>query len=193
MLTVPEIVRSVYGVFRLARLDPIGMEWLDRSVDGFWRSFRVAILVLPLEIATYAILLAQVGPLAPIGRILAVGAIGYAIAWTVFPVLSHPLIVALGQAARYPGYIVALNWSRVVIYAVVIPLSLVAYESPPGFAFILQMLFYVGWGTYHWFIARTALGVPTAPAIGLTLLEMVLIFITDHVALTMMTVAPAAA
>ena len=50
MLTIPEIVRSVYGVWRLARFDAIGMEWLDRTDEGFWRSFRVAILLLPVEL-----------------------------------------------------------------------------------------------------------------------------------------------
>ena len=35
----PEINSSIYGAWRLARRDPGGMNYMNLSVDGFWRSF----------------------------------------------------------------------------------------------------------------------------------------------------------
>jgi hypothetical protein len=192
MLTTSEIVRSVYGAWRLARLDPIGMEWLDRSPEGFWRSFRVALLVLPLEIATNVILLTQMEQHEPLARIVAVAGIAYVIAWTAFPVLSHPLVGALGRAERYPGYITAINWSRVIVYAVVVPVMLLTAQSPAGFATLLLIGFYAFFGVYQWFIAKTALDLGAGPAAGLTMMEIALLIVIDHVAVAMMTVAPPA-
>ena len=186
MLSISEIVRSVYGIWRLARFDSIGMQWLDRTDEGFWRSFRVALLLAPVEIVMNAILVAHLEYPEPLPYIAVVAGIAYVISWTVFPVLSQPLIGALGRAERYAGYITALNWSRVLIYAVVVPLALISYAAGPGVASVLQLAFYVGLGAYHWFITRTALDLSAGPAVGLTLMEMTLLMITDHAALAMM-------
>ena len=86
MLNLAEIVRSVYGAWRLAHLDPAGMTYFDRTEEGFWRSFRVAILVAP----AYALLIAldyatpSADPAAPVAtvslfRLVAIESIAYAI------------------------------------------------------------------------------------------------------------------
>ena len=189
MLSSAEIVRSVYGAIRLARLDPIGMEWLDRSPEGCWRSFRVAILLLPLEIVMTGIVLSQASELEPFLRVLVVGTIAYVISWTVFPVLSYPLVRALGKEDRYPGFIAAINWSRVVVYAVAVPTALLIVEGPPGLAPFLQFAFYIAFVTYHWFIARTALEIPGPGALGFSVMQLLLLLTVDNVAFAMMTVA----
>ena len=45
---------SIYGAYRLARLDAAGMSYFDTSVAGFWRSFFAAVIIAPF----YAMLLA---------------------------------------------------------------------------------------------------------------------------------------
>ena len=42
-----EVLRSLYGAYRLAFLDQSGMAHFNLSVDGFWRSFFAAVLVAP--------------------------------------------------------------------------------------------------------------------------------------------------
>ena len=187
MLSSAEIVRSVYGVIRLARLDPIGLEWMDRSAEGCLRSFQVAILMLPLEIALSAIILSQAAALAPFAQLLAAGVIFYVISWTVFPVLCHPLIRAIGREDRYPGFIAAINWSRIVIYVVAVPLALIMIEGPIGLARLLQLAFYVAFVGYHWFIAKTALDIPGPGALGFAVMELFLLYTIDNVAFAMMT------
>lgn len=186
MLTLPEIVRSVYGIWRLARFDAIGMEWLDRTEEGFWRSFRVAILLLPVEIAMTALLVSHIENPEPLPYIAVVVGIGYVISWTAFPVAARPLIVALGRTERYAAYITALNWSRILIYAVVVPLSLLGFSTTSPIVHVLFLAFYVAWGAFHFFITRTALDLDIIPSMGLTMMEMLLIITTDHVTLLMM-------
>ena len=42
-----EVIRSIYGAWRLPWLDRSGMGHFNLSVDGFWRSFFAAVLVAP--------------------------------------------------------------------------------------------------------------------------------------------------
>ena len=41
------VIRSIYGAWRLALLDPSGLNWFDVSIEGFWRSFFAAAIVAP--------------------------------------------------------------------------------------------------------------------------------------------------
>ena len=58
MLSLAEIGPALYGAWRLAHFDPDGMRYFDRSIAGFWRSFRVALLGAPLWIIILAVNLA---------------------------------------------------------------------------------------------------------------------------------------
>ena len=185
MLTIPEIVRSVYGVWRLARFDSIGMQWLDRTDDGFWRSFRVALLLVPVEIIMTAIVLSHMQGSEPLGYVIVSVGIGYVVAWTVFPVLSQPLIAALGRSERYAQYITAINWSSVLLAAATLALGALSFVVPPAIFDLFRFAYFVGWAVYHWFITRTALDLPIGPAAGLTLMEMVLIITTSQVTIMM--------
>ena len=39
MIARHEVLLSLYGVWRLFLRDPRGIEWLDVSIEGFWKSF----------------------------------------------------------------------------------------------------------------------------------------------------------
>jgi hypothetical protein len=48
-MTVPawtEVQLAVRGALRLARGDPRGLDFFDASIDGFWRSFRAALVAI---------------------------------------------------------------------------------------------------------------------------------------------------
>ena len=48
MPTVVEFVYVLRGLSRLVQFDIGGLGYFDRSIEGFWRSFRVALLIAPL-------------------------------------------------------------------------------------------------------------------------------------------------
>lgn len=192
MLTLPEIVRSVYGVWRLARFDAIGMEWLDRTDEGFWRSFRVAILLIPVEIVMNVIAFSHRPFSQPLGYVIVCIGIGYVVSWTAYPVVSHPLIAALGRSERYAQYITAINWSSVVLAGAALLLGALSFIVTADVFDLFRFAYFVGWAVYHWFITRTALDLPAGPAAGLTLLELVVIIATSQVMMMMIsTGAPA--
>jgi hypothetical protein len=176
MITAREVSYGLFGAWRLAHLDPRGMEYFDTSVEGFWRSFWTAALMAP----PYAILVMLQLSDRPDDwdelRVLLVEGIGYTIAWTAFPLAVWYLLGALGKQQRYIPYIVAYNWSNLIQIAVMLPVA--ALEASGGLPGpVTGIVFIAAFGFvlfYQYFIARTALEVDIAIAAGLVFIDLML-------------------
>lgn len=188
MLTIRELVRSIYGTWRLAHLDPGGMVFFDATTEGFWRSFRVAILLLPIELLALGLRLGMQPSEAGFGRILAVDLIGYAIGWMAFPLAAYYLVAALGREKEYVGYIVAYNWSSILQMGVhLVVLTLAAGQMLPDLA--LDLLDWIALAAvlgYVWFIAKTALRIGNLPAVGLVAIDVMISFLIAGIEIPMM-------
>src|SRR6266403_91977 len=95
-----EVRLAMIGALRLARGDRGGLSCFDRSLDGFWRSFRAAVIGYPL----YLVLLSMrvtVGEWERSGALLiiTVETIAYVIAWTAFPLM---MLIVTQRIARRP-------------------------------------------------------------------------------------------
>ena len=110
-----EVRLALTGALRLARGDARGLDCFNQTEEGFWHSFRAAVLCYPL----YLILLSfpiQVGDTVvevDVGRYFAVETIHFVISWVAFPLLMLPLVDRLGRSQRYFGFMVAYNWCQV--------------------------------------------------------------------------------
>lgn len=181
MPTLQHTLMSVYGAYRLARLDAAGMAFFDTTTAGFWRSFFAAVIVAPF----YATLLALRFPAIaaetdPTRFVLAEG-IAYVVAWVAYPLVIAALTRRLGCWSRYPGYIVAYNWSMVLQIAAVLTLATVSRSGvlPADAGQFLGLVVYALILGYVWFIARTALGVPGGTAAGIVVLDVALSIAID--------------
>ena len=176
MITSREVSYGVFGAWRLAHLDPRGMQYFDTSIEGFWRSFWAAALMAPL----YALLVilqlvqreADWDPL----RVVLVETIGYAIAWTAFPLAAWYLLAALGKQHRFIPYIVAYNWSNLIQMAVMLPVAALdaADGLPSPLTGIVFMAALAAVLFYQYFIARTALEVDISIAAGLVFVDLMI-------------------
>lgn len=176
MITAREVSYGLFGAWRLAHLDPRGMDYFDTTIEGFWRSFWAAVLMIPPYIVLVLLQLGQRetdwDPL----RVLLVETIGYAIAWTAFPLAAFYVLAALGKQQRYVAYIVAYNWSNLIQIAVMLPVAaLEATGALPGgvstslfIAALASILF------YQYYITRVALDVDIAIAVGLVFIDLML-------------------
>lgn len=176
MLTAREIVRSTYGTWRLAHGDAGGMAYFDATEEGFWRSFRVAILLLPVQFLILALQLAIRPSGADLARVVSVDLIAYAIGWMAFPLAAHYLVMAIDREREYVGYIVAYNWSAILQTGVhLVMLTLVAGDMLPAAVLsVLGLVVFVALRAYVWFIAKAALGVGGMPAAGLVAVDVVI-------------------
>lgn len=174
MPTWPEITRSVFGAWRLARWDPGGMNYFDLSTRGFWRSFGAAVLVLPVYI--YFVAVNFHGTDAGAAWFVIVKALAYGAAWSAFPILMVGLARILNLTGNYIPFIIASNWASVLQVLLFIPVNTFAafggLES--GFGALLYLLTMTIVLVYQWFVARTALQTTKTIAGGLVAVDLFL-------------------
>ena len=175
-----EVRLALAGTWRLARGDRGGLSYFDRSFDGFWRSFRAAIISYPL----YLVLLAMrvsVGDWQRSGglRIVTVETIGYVIGWVAFPLLMMTVTQRLGRAHRFFDFMVPYNWCQLPQSALFV-LAGLAVEGgmlgpQPGESIgIVAVFATLVYEWYVWYIARVALDTTTLAAVFVALLDLVL-------------------
>lgn len=176
IITVREISYSLYGAWRLAHLDPRGMQYFDTSVNGFWRSFWAAVVMAPAYVLIVILRLMDRPTTSGSLRIAAIEIIAYVIGWTAFPLAAWYLLSALGKQDRYFGYIVAYNWANVLQILVYLPVTALDTSGalPDPVVAVLAMAATAAVIYYQYFIARTALEVDMAVAAGLVFMDLML-------------------
>ncbi len=182
MLSAREAAYSLYGAYRLARLDSGGLDYFDDSLEGFWRSFYAAAFIAPpfalLLAFRYADGMVTARPL----PYAAIEAIAYVIAWVAFPVAMLTVAKMLDRERRLIGFLVAYNWAAVLQNALYLPIPMMGITgvltvtAANGMG-MLALLLILG---YTWFITKTALEVTATAAAGIVALDLGLsIFITS--------------
>jgi hypothetical protein len=169
-----EVMRSLYGAWRLACLDQEGMRFFNLTVEGFWRSFFAALLVAP----GYAVLvgdqLSQQPPAASLGWLILVQTAAYLVGWAAFPLAALAITAWLRLSQHYVALIVAVNWAVVLQVAVFLAAILLARALPPGLGDLILMAVMLAAIAYQWFITRTALQTSGSIALMLVLFDLVL-------------------
>jgi len=182
MLARDEVVRSLAGAWRLFLDRPDAMRFFDISLDGFWRSFAAVILVLPsyalTALAEYQVVLSDMVPddgfsdaAFSINKVVALG-----LEWLALPLVLALLAQPLGITRTYVGFIVARNWCSVIA---VLPFGAVSLLFVLGMfgmdvANFLWLAAVIVVLRYNFLIARRALNVGTAFAIGIVILDLAL-------------------
>ena len=168
-----EIARSLTGAWRLLLLDPGAMRQFDISIGGFWRSFFAALLVAPLYVlrglldpAAIEVEAAGVGH--AVGQVLA-----YVLAWAAFPVAMIFIARFLDLRSAYVGFIVALNWARVLQAVLLVAVSGAAAVAGAGSDF-LTVTAIGAVLAYQWVVTRTALATTGPVAAALVIIDALL-------------------
>jgi hypothetical protein len=175
MLTAAEIARNGYGAWRLLLADARGLEWLDRSPSGAWRSFRLAILMLPLYLPFIWLDIDLSGTQAPLLRILIVELSSYAIGWSLVPLLMLYIAPLLKREKEYVGFVVAYNWATLILVLLALPIvALVAIGVPIELVGLLQLVLDGVILYYGWNIFRIALRLAPLTAAAFELADFVL-------------------
>jgi hypothetical protein len=172
MPSFAEMNHAVRGIWRLVHLDARGLDHFDRSVAGFWRSFHVAVLVLPAYAVLIPANLAMHPPTGGWQRIMAVELLIYIFAWLAYPVIAYEICRLMKRTDEYVGFIVVYNWSSIL--GVALSLAVAAAITggvPRGLCSLLLYLGYGGLLFYTWFISRLALNIDGMTATIFPILE----------------------
>jgi hypothetical protein len=180
MPTLAAIRENLAGAWLVMRGRPEGLDRLDLSITGFWRSFGAIVAVLPLALLSLEsqrrVEAALTGASAAPGAGIGLQALAVAVDWVVFPIVFALMARPLGFAPRYVPFIVARNWAAVIVSACVgalhacflvgiVPAEVLSFVLLVGIAFVLGFSFMV---------ARTALAASAGMAVPIVVLDFVI-------------------
>ncbi|MEZ5841667.1 MAG: hypothetical protein R3D02_14990 [Hyphomicrobiales bacterium] len=163
-----------------------GLRLFDLSIDGFWRSFAVVLLVLPLIAPVLVADRIYVSGMADAPETTAalfygVELLSLAIGWVTFPLVMVPVARWLGLGGRYVPFIVVHNWSALLPampFSAAAVFYLSGFISISGFSFFaLVVLAFEAVLRYR--IARIALAAKPSLAVAVTLIDLQIGFLID--------------
>jgi branched-subunit amino acid transport protein AzlD len=176
---------ALVGAFRLAKGDRGGLSCFDRSLDGFWRSFRAAVIAYPL----YLMLLMMRVTIAEWERsggfyIIGVETIAYVVAWVAFPLAMLTVTRWIDRSHRFFDFMVPYNWSQLPQSALFVLVGLQAESQAVSAqpAQVIEIAAAIAVLAYEWFVARVALETTASAAALVVLVDLVLGVLISHVA-----------
>jgi hypothetical protein len=179
-MTMPawtEVQLAVGGALRLAIGDRRALGLFDTSIDGFWRSFRAAVICYPLYLVLLCFRVSSAHwTQSGVPTILIVESIAYVISWAAFPLLILPLTRLLGREERFLAFMVVYNWSQIPQSALFVLVGLDGATGlmTPAAAGLAQLTAAIAVLVYEWYIARVALLVTGAQATVVVMVDLVL-------------------
>jgi hypothetical protein len=171
-----EASRSLQGAWGLLRRHPAAPTAFNATLDGFWRSFFAAVLLLPLNLAY----LAMIGPdegtdQAASATRWSVNFLVYVIGWTAWPLVALYITRAMDCGDRFLGYMVAFNWSQLLTDPLLIGLDVLGRAALPQELSLFINLAAVGAVLfYQYLIARQMLAIAVGRAIVVVIAAFVL-------------------
>lgn len=158
-----------------------GLNRLDFSLEGFWRSFAAVILLVPfvfLMLLSEQPLAEEAGVAAePLtGGRLVLELIALLADWFAFPLLFAALAPPFGLGSRYVPFIVTRNWASVIVGAMigviqalvvvgVIPTTVASFVMLAAFAVSLR---------FSYMVVRLTLAVSMGMALPIVMLDLLL-------------------
>ncbi len=183
-----EVGLALRGTLQLAQRDPRGLSCFDRSLDGFWRSFRAAAFAYPL----FLVLLTMRVTVAEWERsgglwIAAVETIGYVIAWAAFPLIMMSVARWIDRAHRFFDFMVPYNWSQVPQSALFLLVGLGSESGVLGTrtASAVEVAAVIAVLVYEWYLARVALNTTVSAAALVVCVDLFLGVLISQVASSM--------
>ena len=187
-----EAEHAFTACWRLIRGDAAGLALLDLSIDGFWRSFRIALVLAICDSIdgwvgqSYA---AAGSPVAAADRLLLVGLSAFAslAVFCVFPVAVGLLSRPMGIAARYAPYVIARNWLMLFLSLPVYVLNALSYTNvlPVEVLELLVLTYEVAILLAGYRIALAVLECPRTMAVGFSMLDFLLALLINKLLLSL--------
>jgi hypothetical protein len=155
VLSLGEITRGTQGALGFLQLDRAALLRFDNTIAACLRSFRLIVLVAPLQAAALLLRYSGVSYAADDLEVVLVEALHYVVDWLLFPVIFYEIARLRGWLDKYPRYISALNWMN--LPGMVIALVTLAFASllPPSAGDMLKLVLQAF--VLYWMVATTRL------------------------------------
>ena len=171
-VAIADAVRGVAAASQLARGNAQGIELLDVSIEGFWRSFQAVLWIVPFH--TLIILaLTHTSAEAETPVPWTGEYISLMVRFALFPLVALLLTRILGLTQRYVPLVAACNWASVLQSAFLAISLLLISLLPEADRPMLQFVCFSATLVYSWFVMRSALATTGLIAFGFVLADVV--------------------
>ncbi|GAA0779594.1 hypothetical protein E1180_05300 [Roseibium denhamense] len=191
MISTNEIRAACEGSWLLLRSRPEGMSYFDQSLPGFWRSFQVIFLLLPIFVlsamAERNAIVAEADPSLgafPENAYWWAKLLGFAASWIALPLVLALLAGPIGLSRTYVPFVVARNWTSLLanmpflLTAVLYLIGII----PTGIFVLLSITCLVMLLYYSYLVTRIALQTTISLAIAVVALDVVLTLLIGELA-----------
>ncbi|MEP3046672.1 MAG: hypothetical protein ABJL55_01385 [Roseibium sp.] len=191
LISNSEIRAALTGSWLLLRNQPQGMAYFDQSLQGFWRSFQVIFLLVPIfvvsSLAEKKLLLSENVVSAetfPENTYWTAQFLSLGIDWITLPILLALLAGPIGISRQYVPFIAVRNWTSVLasIPYLITGLFYLTGIVSSGIMVLLSFtcLIVVLW--YRFLVARIALQASVSLSIGIVFLDILLSLVIGELA-----------
>jgi hypothetical protein len=172
-----EARQSLFGSWLLLIRNPEGYRHFAQSEAGFWRSFSAIVIIAPLYLYATTVQVELPGEADPAASpSLAAAMVGLVLQWVGWPLAMVLIARVAGLQPGYARYIIAYNWSSVLVIALLMPplILLDVGLVGAGFAVFLSFALMLVSLYYRWYVAQTAFETSGLVAAGLVFADLVL-------------------
>jgi hypothetical protein len=173
------IAGAIYGIWRLLRLDPGGLEFFERSIDGFWRSWWSLAVLYPGGLVLAALTRTTLLERHDFWRVALVHLIAGVAFYAAYALLIRQLARRLGHEDRLLVFLVAYNWGQVPGLALIL-LAAAAWTAGLGDLGLVQAVA-IGWYGFNLYLAYHALGAGIGIAAATVLIDFLLTDLLSYV------------
>lgn len=175
-MSVQQMAGALTGLGKLYRFDQKGWDDFDKSAQGFWQSFIVAVLLAPLSLNHRLLQFNAETSTLDFVPFAIVEGLSYIITWVLFPFAMLYIARLLNRTPRYFAYMVPYIWMQLPIGLLLFSVQILTDVQllPVEVLEIVNMLTFIAFAVYGTYIAGIGLQVATGTALSLVVLDYVL-------------------
>jgi hypothetical protein len=180
MISLREIVNSLFGAYQLARRDPNALNYFNISTEGFYRSFLAMVLAVPLFAIENSIDYRKVPTETEIIPFLVLLCIALLVSWGAYLVIMAVFARYMGFSDRYSVFVIVYNWMQFAIILIWLPLSIIATGILSGsIAATMTLLFIAATYALLWYVLKITLNLTGLMATGFAFLEFLIVILVQ--------------
>jgi hypothetical protein len=180
MANLKEISSSLYGAYRIARLDPDASQYFNLSTPGFYSSFSAMLIAVPFFALENAFDFKVINTETGLIPFLIILCIALVVSWGSYLAIVGILTKYMGISEKFGTFVIVYNWSQLAIIALWLPISVLLSGLVGGEAVgTISLLFIGATYVYLWQVLRLTLGVSGSLALGFAFLEFLTAIMTQ--------------
>jgi hypothetical protein len=172
----PRQTSALNGVGLLYKFDPRAWDFFDKTPNGFWSAYIVAVAVAPLHFAHRILDFDADDPSLTFAPYLIVQGLAYVFNWALFPFVMIYISRLLGRTNRFLSHMVPWVWMQLPLYVVLLASQILGDMGllPQAVLEIVDPMVLIAYAVYGTYVAALGLQVQTATAFGVVVLDFVL-------------------